>query len=212
MVDAAGRLLGIDTNRLGDGFYLALPADAELRQRLDASAGARPPYGPGSGSASPPPGWPGSCAVPSACPSGTACWSGWSRTAARRDRAGLRTGDLGIEAGAGRSPTPTSCTIVLDQVGEDQTPHPPRGPRHRRAHRDGGLRRHRRPAGGLRSSGARAGGGQAGRCQRPLPAAVRASRRGRSWSARAWRAARSPQAPWTLRRRGRAWPRPGTGP
>ena len=36
VVDRAGRLLGIDTNRLGDGFYLALPADAELRQRLDA--------------------------------------------------------------------------------------------------------------------------------------------------------------------------------
>src|SRR5829696_4343146 len=34
VVDSAGRLLGIDTNRLGDGFYLALPADAELRQRL----------------------------------------------------------------------------------------------------------------------------------------------------------------------------------
>src|SRR4029453_6360870 len=46
VVDAAGRLLGIDTNRLGDDFYLALPADAELRQRLDAlgrgEATARP--------------------------------------------------------------------------------------------------------------------------------------------------------------------------
>ena len=51
---------------------------------LTPSAGARPPCGPGSGSASPPPGWPGSCAAPSACPSGTACWSGWSRTAARQ--------------------------------------------------------------------------------------------------------------------------------
>ncbi|HYN18850.1 MAG TPA: trypsin-like peptidase domain-containing protein, partial [Actinomycetes bacterium] len=36
VVDTEGRLLGIDTNRLGDGFYLALPADAELRQRLEA--------------------------------------------------------------------------------------------------------------------------------------------------------------------------------
>ncbi|MDF2740841.1 MAG: serine protease, partial [Actinomycetia bacterium] len=51
VVDAAGRLLGIDTNRLGDGFYLALPADADLRQRLDAlgrgETAARPRLGVG---------------------------------------------------------------------------------------------------------------------------------------------------------------------
>lgn len=35
MVDAKGRLLGINTNRLGEGFYLALPADAALRERVD---------------------------------------------------------------------------------------------------------------------------------------------------------------------------------
>ncbi|MDQ1497718.1 MAG: hypothetical protein QOI86_1058 [Actinomycetota bacterium] len=38
VVDAAGRLLGINTNRLGDGFYLALPAGAELRTRIDRLA------------------------------------------------------------------------------------------------------------------------------------------------------------------------------
>jgi len=36
VVDAEGRLLGINTNRLGDGFYLAVPADAELRRRVEA--------------------------------------------------------------------------------------------------------------------------------------------------------------------------------
>jgi serine protease Do len=36
IVDAKGRLLGINTNRLGEGFYLALPADAALRERIDA--------------------------------------------------------------------------------------------------------------------------------------------------------------------------------
>jgi serine protease Do len=35
LVDADGRLLGINTHRLGDGFYLALPADAALRARID---------------------------------------------------------------------------------------------------------------------------------------------------------------------------------
>ena len=36
VVDLQGRLLGLNTNRLGDGFYLAIPADAELRARVDA--------------------------------------------------------------------------------------------------------------------------------------------------------------------------------
>ncbi len=36
LVDGAGRLVGINTHRLGDGFYLALPADADLRSRVDA--------------------------------------------------------------------------------------------------------------------------------------------------------------------------------
>lgn len=31
-----GRLVGINTNRLGEGFYLALPADATLRARVEA--------------------------------------------------------------------------------------------------------------------------------------------------------------------------------
>lgn len=38
IVDAAGRFLGLNTNRLGEGFYAALPADAELRARVDALA------------------------------------------------------------------------------------------------------------------------------------------------------------------------------
>ncbi|MGH8998533.1 MAG: S1C family serine protease [Acidimicrobiia bacterium] len=35
VVDAAGRLVGINTNRLPDGFYLALPATPELRARVE---------------------------------------------------------------------------------------------------------------------------------------------------------------------------------
>ncbi len=36
VVDTAGHLLGINTNRLGSGFYLAIVADAALRERLTA--------------------------------------------------------------------------------------------------------------------------------------------------------------------------------
>ena len=37
-LDAQGQLLGINTNRLGEGFYLAIPADEALRSRVDALA------------------------------------------------------------------------------------------------------------------------------------------------------------------------------
>ncbi len=38
VLTAAGQLLGINTNRLGEGFYLAIPADEALRDRADALA------------------------------------------------------------------------------------------------------------------------------------------------------------------------------
>ena len=40
-MDAAGTVLGLNTNRLGDGFYLALPADDDLRARLDGLAAGK---------------------------------------------------------------------------------------------------------------------------------------------------------------------------
>jgi serine protease Do len=36
ILDASGRFVGLNTNRLGEGFYLALPADSELKARIDA--------------------------------------------------------------------------------------------------------------------------------------------------------------------------------
>jgi len=38
VLDADGRLLAINTNRLGEGFYLAVPADETLRGRVDGLA------------------------------------------------------------------------------------------------------------------------------------------------------------------------------
>jgi serine protease Do len=46
VLNAAGQLLGINTNRLGEGFYLAIPADEGLRGRIVALArgeSVRPP-------------------------------------------------------------------------------------------------------------------------------------------------------------------------
>jgi serine protease Do len=36
VLDGEGRLIGINTQRIGEGFYLALPADESLRARIDA--------------------------------------------------------------------------------------------------------------------------------------------------------------------------------
>ena len=36
VVDADGKLVALNTNRIGEGFYLALPADSSLRERVDA--------------------------------------------------------------------------------------------------------------------------------------------------------------------------------
>lgn len=51
LVDATGRLVGLNTNRLGEGFYAALPADDDLRRRVDAlgrgESPARPHLGVG---------------------------------------------------------------------------------------------------------------------------------------------------------------------
>ena len=46
VLNAAGQLLGINTNRLGEGFYLAIPADETLRVRADTLARGESPPSP----------------------------------------------------------------------------------------------------------------------------------------------------------------------
>ncbi len=46
LVDASGRLVGLNTNRLGEGFYAALPADEDLRRRVDALSRGESPARP----------------------------------------------------------------------------------------------------------------------------------------------------------------------
>jgi serine protease Do len=43
LVDEDGRLVALNTNRIGEGFYLALPADSDLRERVDALARGESP-------------------------------------------------------------------------------------------------------------------------------------------------------------------------
>jgi serine protease Do len=55
IVDADGRLLGLNTNRAGQGFYLAVPADRALRERVDALGRGDAPAAPRLGVAVAPP-------------------------------------------------------------------------------------------------------------------------------------------------------------
>jgi serine protease Do len=45
LLDLDGRLVGINTHRLGEGFYLALPATAALQARVRALAAGESPRG-----------------------------------------------------------------------------------------------------------------------------------------------------------------------
>jgi serine protease Do len=46
LLGADGRLVGLNTNRIGEGFYLALPANAALRGRVDALSRGESPERP----------------------------------------------------------------------------------------------------------------------------------------------------------------------
>jgi serine protease Do len=46
LLDGRGRLLAVNTHRLGDGFYLAVPATAELEARVAVLAAGSPPSRP----------------------------------------------------------------------------------------------------------------------------------------------------------------------
>jgi serine protease Do len=121
VVDADGRLLGIDTHRLGDGFYLALPADAELRRRLDAlgrgEATARPRLGVGIAPARVARQLRRSVGLPER----DGLLVRVVEDGGPADQAGLRTGDLLVEAGGRPLTDADELHEALDQVGEDQT-------------------------------------------------------------------------------------------
>jgi serine protease Do len=121
VVDSAGRVLGIDTNRLGDGFYLALPADAELRQRLDALGRGEAPSRPRLGVGIAPARVARQLRRAVGLPERDGLLVRVVEDGGPADRAGLRTGDLVVEAGGRPVTEADQLYEVLDQVGEDQS-------------------------------------------------------------------------------------------
>jgi len=119
VVDTEGRLLGLNTNRAGDGFYLAIPADPSFRERVDALARGESPSAPRLGVAVAPP---------------------WVARRMRRsvglteregllvrgveenspaDRAGLGRGDLIVEAGGEPVEGADDLHRALDEAGAE---------------------------------------------------------------------------------------------
>ena len=91
IVNADGKLLGVNTNRLGEGFYLAIPADEGLRTRVDALASGESAARPRLGSGSHRHMSRGGCDEPSVFQKLTGCLSStWRTTARRREPASPR--------------------------------------------------------------------------------------------------------------------------
>jgi serine protease Do len=103
-VDVEGRLLGINTHRLGGGFYLAVPAGAELEARIDALARGETPARVRLGVAIAPPFAARRLRAAVGLPERDGVLIRGVEEGGPAGRAGIRTGDL-IVAAAGREIT-----------------------------------------------------------------------------------------------------------
>lgn len=99
LVDAAGRLVGLNTNRLGEGFYAALPADEDLRSRVDALSRGESPVRPHLGIGLVPGRAARHIRRAAGLPDRDGVLVQEIEDGSPADRAGLRRGDLIVEAG-----------------------------------------------------------------------------------------------------------------
>ncbi len=121
LVDTAGRLIGLNTNRLGEGFYAALAADDDLKSRVEAltrgESPARPHLGVGL--------VPGRAARHIRRAAGLPDRDGVLvqaiEEASPADRAGLRRGDLIVEAGGSAVAGIDDLYQAVDGVGDGQS-------------------------------------------------------------------------------------------
>ncbi len=118
VVDASGSLLGINTNRVGDGFYLAIPADAAVRARVDALARGEAPSRPRLGIALAPAAAARRLRAAVGLPEREGLLLRGVQEGSPAAAAGLREGDLLVEAGGRPLITPDDLFEALDALAE----------------------------------------------------------------------------------------------
>jgi serine protease Do len=117
LVDAEGRIVGINTNRLGEGFYLARPADAALRERVDALGRGESVARPRLGIAVAPPHVANRLRASVGLTERAGLLVRGVEDGSPAARAGIREGDLLVEAAGRPLDTPDALPAILAEVG-----------------------------------------------------------------------------------------------
>ncbi|MGH2655881.1 MAG: S1C family serine protease [Actinomycetota bacterium] len=121
VVDAEGRLAGLNTNRAGDGFYLAIPADADLRNRVEALGRGESPSAPRLGVAVAPPWVAARMRRAVGLPEREGLLVRGVEEGSPADRAGLGRGDLIVGAGGRAVSSADDLHTALDEAGASDT-------------------------------------------------------------------------------------------
>lgn len=121
LVDAAGRLVGLNTNRLGEGFYAALPADDDLRRRVDALTRGESPVRPHLGVGLVPGRAARQIRRAAGLPDRDGVLVQEVEEGSPAANAGLRRGDLIVNAGGSAVTTIDDLYQAVDAIGEGQS-------------------------------------------------------------------------------------------
>lgn len=119
LVDRDGRLLAINTHRLGDGFYLALPADSALRSRIDSLSRGEAPARRRLGIGIAPPFAARRLRRAVGLPERDGLLVRAVEEGSPAQRAGLRQGDLIVEAAGNPLTSPDDLFEALDALAPD---------------------------------------------------------------------------------------------
>ncbi|OGN80780.1 MAG: hypothetical protein A2X23_00175 [Chloroflexi bacterium GWC2_73_18] len=118
IVSVAGEFLGLNTNRLGDGFYLAIPADADLRKRAEALGRGRTPVRPRLGIAVAPAHVARHLRRSVGLPARDGVLVRDVEAASRAEAAGLEQGDLIVRANGQALTDPDDLLAAIDRLAD----------------------------------------------------------------------------------------------
>jgi serine protease Do len=116
IVDGEGRFLGLNTHRLGEGFYLAIPADDALKNRADALARGDAPERPQLGVAVAPSNVANRLRRAVGLPDADGVLVRGVREGSAGAKAGLREGDLLVKAAGRQLKSVEDLFAALDSV------------------------------------------------------------------------------------------------